>query len=250
MKIADGVEMLELTANMTGQVNSIYPVLLTEGNEAVLIDTGFPGQWEILQQAITAAGTDVSNITKIIMTHHDIDHIGNLSTLVKSSDHRAEVLAHEQEKPYIQGDLPPCKASRAESQENNESFKHMSPEQRQAILKVFQNFKMFTVPVDHTLQDREVLPWEGGITVIHTPGHTPGHICLYLSKSKVLIAGDALAVQNGCLVPGPAALNQDTELARRSLGKLADLDVSFVICYHGGLYTNGSGQRLGEISNI
>lgn len=247
MKITDGVEMLELTANVMGQVNKVHPVLLTDGNEALLVDTGFPGQWELLQQSITEAGSDLSSISKIIMTHHDIDHIGNLRTLVKSSDHKTEVLAHEQEKPYIQGDLPPCKASRAENQENNESFKHLSPEQRQAILKVFQNFKIFTVPVDRTLQDGEVLPFGGGITIIHTPGHTPGHICLYLSRSKVLISGDALAVQNGCLVPGPAGLNLDTELARRSLGKLADLDVSFVICYHGGLYTNDTGKCLGEI---
>jgi len=48
---------------------------------------------------------------------------------------------------------------------------------------VFQSQKLdyleFTVNVDKTLEDGEELPFCGGITVIHTPGHTPGHICLY-----------------------------------------------------------------------
>ncbi|MCX5780055.1 MAG: MBL fold metallo-hydrolase, partial [Firmicutes bacterium] len=150
---------------------------------------------------------------KIIMTHHDIDHIGNLATIVKSSDHKIEVLTQAEEKPYIQGDLPPVKAPRGEDQDANEHFKLMSPELRQAVFKVFENFKMFTVPVDQALADGQVLPFCGGITVIHTPGHTPGHICLYLHQSQVLIAGDALFVEDGSLVPAPALLNFNTDLA-------------------------------------
>ena len=50
----------------------------------------------------------------------------------------------------------------------------------------------FTVGVDRIVEDGEELPFCGGITVIHTPGHTPGHICLYIGQNKTLIAGDAL----------------------------------------------------------
>ena len=53
------------------------------------------------------------------------------------------------------------------------------------------------VSVDMAVADEEVLPYCGGITVIFTPGHTPGHICLYLNQSKILIAGDALVAVHG-----------------------------------------------------
>ena len=176
--------------------------------------------------------------------------LGNLAAMVKSSSHKIEVLSHEKEKAYLQGDLPPTKASRAENPDSNEHFNSMSPEQRQAVIKVFENFKMFTVVVDRTLGDGQVLPLCGGMTVIHTPGHTPGHICLYLHQSKVLIAGDALFVENTSLVPAPALLNSDTDAARRSLQKLTEFDIAAVICYHGGLYTDNPNQRIAELAWI
>ena len=250
MKVANGVEMLELSVNMMGQANHVYPVLLTDDGEVVLIDTGHPGQLALLQELARAAGANWDSITKIIMTHHDIDHIGNLGAIVKAADHKIEVLAHELEKAYIQGDLPPTKAPSAERFNTNEHFRLMSPEQREAVLKVFANFKMFTVPVDRTLADGQVLALCGGITVIHTPGHTPGHLCLYLHQSKVLIAGDALFIEDGALVPAPALLNLDTDLARNSLRKLVKYDIGAVICYHGGLYTDHPGQRIAELAGV
>lgn len=250
MKVADGVEMLELTANIMGQVNKVHPVWLTGNGDSMLIDTGYPGQLEVLQQILSETGAGLNNITKIIMTHHDIDHIGNLAAIVKTAPHKIEVFSHEQEKPYIQGDLPPAKAPRAEDQNNNERLKLMSQEQQQAVLRVFQNFKMFTVPVDCTLHDGQILPWFGGITVIHTPGHTPGHICLYLHKSKILIAGDALFIENDSLVPPPAMLNLDNNLALSSLAKLNKFDIAAIICYHGGLYTMDPDKTLDEITSV
>ncbi len=250
MKIANGVEMLELSANIMGQVKHVYPVLLNGNGEVVLIDTGHPGQLALLQEVAGAAGANWDSITKIIMTHHDIDHIGNLGAMVKASDHKIEVLAHEQEKAYIQGDLPPTKAPSAERLNTDEHFKLMSPEQREAVFKVFANFKMFTVPVDRTLADGQVLPLCGGMTIIHTPGHTPGHLCLYLHQSKVLIAGDALFIEDGALVPAPALLNLDTDLAHNSLRKLANYDIAAVVCYHGGLYPDNPGQRIAKLAGV
>lgn len=250
MKLADGVEMLELAANMMGQASKIHPVLLTGDGEVVMVDTGFPGQFTLLQEVLGEAGTNWGSITKIIMTHHDIDHIGNLGAIVKSSDHKIEVLAHEQEKAYIQGDLPPAKGPRAKSQDSNEHFKSMSPEQREAVIKVFANFKMFTVPVDQTLTDGQVLPFCGGMTVIHTPGHTPGHLCLYLHQSKVLIAGDALFIEDGSLVPARTSLCFDADLALSSLQKLTNYDIAAVVCYHGGLFTNNPKQRIAELAGV
>ncbi|MFP3381467.1 MBL fold metallo-hydrolase, partial [Bacillus sp. SIMBA_069] len=79
----------------------------------------------------------------------------------------------ELDKPYIQGELPLLKDGHLES----------PPKGR----------------VDYTLIDGQELPFCGGIRVIHTPGHTPGHISLYLKQSKILIAGDSMYSVNGIL---------------------------------------------------
>jgi glyoxylase-like metal-dependent hydrolase (beta-lactamase superfamily II) len=82
--------------------------------------------------------------------------------------------------------------------------------------------------------------------VIFTPGHTPGHICLYLKKSKTLIAGDALMLVDGKLISSPPELTADPVQAKESLKKLAELDVEPVICYHGGVYQGGIKGLLGD----
>ena len=42
------------------------------------------------------------------------------------------------------------------------------------------------------MKDKDIFDWCGGLEVIETPGHMPGHISLYLKDSKTLICGDAL----------------------------------------------------------
>jgi hypothetical protein len=44
MKIADGVEMLELEMNMMGRQSTIHPTLLYNSDHAVMVDVGMPGQ--------------------------------------------------------------------------------------------------------------------------------------------------------------------------------------------------------------
>ncbi|MNI87666.1 putative metallo-hydrolase YflN [compost metagenome] len=93
------------------------------------------------------------------------------------------------------------------------------------------------------LQDGQRLPWAGGIEIIHTPGHTPGHICLYLPDQELLLAADELRVLEGQLAGPWDAATPDMPLALRSLRKLKDLPVRSILCYHGGLF-EGSPQPL------
>lgn len=103
------------------------------------------------------------------------------------------------------------------------------------------------VNIDKTVEDGEVLPYCGGITVIFTPGHTPGHICLYLNESKTLISGDALNVIDHQLVGPTPEFAADIVVAKKSLTKLIQYDIETVICYHGGVYNDHVNQRLQEL---
>ena len=205
MQISKGVEMLDLEF----QGNIIHPTLLWDQEMAVLIDTGFPGQIEDLHVAMDKIGVSFDKLKVVILTHQDIDHIGSLPEIVQNCGRNIKVYAHELDKPYIQGDLPLLKDGHIENPPKGK--------------------------VDDTLIDGQELPYCGGIRVIHTPGHTPGHISLYLKQSKTLVAGDSMYSVNGTLGGMHAPTTLDIKAARQSLKKYLDLDIESVICYHGGL---------------
>ncbi|TKI95009.1 MBL fold metallo-hydrolase, partial [Bacillus cereus] len=89
--------------------------------------------------------------------------------------------------------------------------------------------------VSDTVIDGQELPYCGGILILHTPGHTPGHISLYLKQSKILIAGDSMYSVNGMLggIHAPTTIN--IKEAKQSLKKYLNLHIESVVCYHGGL---------------
>jgi glyoxylase-like metal-dependent hydrolase (beta-lactamase superfamily II) len=234
MKIANDVEVLELTMNL-GQPSMIHPTLVWDENEVVLVDTGIPGQLKEIQEAMVQAGVAFERLSKVILTHQDFDHIGSLNAILKVTDYSIEVLAHKEDQPYIQGEKP---------------FLKMSPERIKTLLETLpkERAKYFldpiTAKVDRTLNDGEVLPYCGGITVIFTPGHTPGHMSLYLKESKVLIAGDAMVADGGKLLGPREQVTPDMETARKSLEKLTHYDIETVICYHGGVVTEQVNEQI------
>ena len=102
-------------------------------------------------------------------------------------------------------------------------------------------------PVDIALRDGEKLDLAGGVTVLATPGHTPGHLSLYLNRTESLITGDALVSADGKLDGPMEQATPDMVAAKESVKKLAGLDVETIICYHGGLVNedaNGQLQRV------
>lgn len=201
--------------------NIIHPILLWDRETAVLIDTGFPGQIEDLRVAMEKAGVSLDKLKAVILTHQDMDHIGCLPEILQECGNQVKVYAHELDKPFIQGELPLLKDGHLEN----------PPKGR----------------VDYTLIDGQELPFCGGIGVIHTPGHTPGHISLYLKQSKTLVAGDSMYSVKGILGGIHAPTTPDMTAARLSLQKYVDLDIASVVCYHGGLSDENVHDQLVEL---
>ncbi|MGZ4902816.1 MAG: MBL fold metallo-hydrolase [Halobacteriota archaeon] len=242
MKITDGVEMLELQARGFAGPTILHPTLVWDDTMAILIDTGFPDQLPQITEAMDRIGIRLNRLDKIIITHQDIDHIGSLPDIIQASEHKIDVLSSEEERPYIEGHTPLIKMDRARLSERLAS---LPMEQRQQAEALFVNPPK--ADVDKTVADGEVLPYAGGITVIFTPGHTPGHICLYLDDSKTLVAGDALVVTDGTLQgPNPQA-TFDLATAMKSVKKLTHYDIKTVICYHGGIYGDDVNKRLAAL---
>lgn len=205
MEIAKGVEMLQLEF----QKFIIHPILLWDDEMAVLIDTGFPGQFEDIQAEMERVDVSFGKLKAVVLTHQDIDHIGCLPELLKNAVSDIKVYAHELDKPYIEGDLPLIKDGNVEKPPKGK--------------------------VSELVIDGQELTYCGGIRILHTPGHTPGHISLYLKQSKILIAGDSMYSVNGILGGIHTPTTLDVKEAQKSLEKYLNLDIESVVCYHGGL---------------
>ncbi|MCC2685616.1 MAG: hydrolase [Paenibacillaceae bacterium] len=244
MNIAEGIVMLELEMSVMGRTSQIHPTLLHDGHSAVLVDTGTPGLLKAFQAEFAKAGVPFANLTAVILTHSDIDHIGSIQDIIQATDRPLDIYAHTVEQPYIQGEKPSIKMTPERVARMTAQLPEDARRRMEAVL-----LHPPTAKVTHTVADGDVLPLFGGIDVIFTPGHTPGHISLYHRSSKTLIVGDAAVAQDGTVQgPNPQA-TPDMPTALESLKKFAKFDIDKAIFYHGGLCDSRINEQFRQIAN-
>jgi glyoxylase-like metal-dependent hydrolase (beta-lactamase superfamily II) len=235
MHLHPDLHVLPLTFERDGQVNTLNLSLIVDSvHGPTLVDTGLPGMVEQLSAAIADAGYTVDQLTRIIITHQDRDHVGTLPEMRVASG--APVLAHPLEEPYIDGRSEPLKFAMFRQRPGGETL----------VAEMIKQFR--PTPVNQLLNDGDRLDLAGGVRVIVTPGHSPGHICLYLERSRILIAGDALTASDGRLNGPNPPVTPDMPEAIRSVQKLAALDVSAIVCYHGGVVQEDANDQLQRVA--
>lgn len=209
-EVAPGVRRLALPA---GYVNAY---LVDGGGELALIDAGMPRRAGRILGAVSSIGRRVEDVRNIVVTHYHADHIGSLA--VVSGATRARVWAHPADAGVVRsgGPIPFGTAPTAAGK---------------VLVKLFGPFTPRTVgaaPVHEEIADGQDIPVAGGMRVVHTPGHTPGHVSLLWAK--VLFVGDAAGN-----IPrlGYAIMDEDHAAAKASLAKLAALDFDVAVFGHG-----------------
>ena len=247
MRIFTNVEMLELETIMANGPGAISPLFIWDETDVVLFDAGLPGMGAKFREAAADTGVPFERLNKILITHSDMDHVGSLSQIIQEAGAGITLMAHEEEIPYIECDLPPIRMKQMEA-----GISSASGTMREQLVMMTENlrksYRMFKANVDKAIEDGEVLPFCGGITCIHTPGHTPGHMSYYHNNSKLLIAGDILQVIDGTLEKCPDYTILDNQAISESLKKLCRYDIEVVVCYHGGIFQNNVSQRIIEIA--
>ncbi len=93
--------------------------------------------------------------------------------------------------------------------------------------------KMTPIQADEIISAGQVLPVLGGLRVLETPGHTPGHISLFSPSSGVLFTGDSIIARDGRLVRSLPDLTWDETKADESARKQAALGARIVCPGHG-----------------
>ena len=171
-----------------------------------------------------------SAIKTIVITHAHIDHIGSLDAMKKLTG--AKVAAHEEDAGFIAGKKTP-------SMGKNISWKFR-------IFRLLSPFMKATpVQPDILLKDSGEI---AGMEVIHAPGHTPGSICLYDKKRKVLFVGDLVRFVGGKIVGPPITL--DEAQVRRSEEKISKLNFDVMLSGHGEPLTEHAAERLREFIKL
>lgn len=213
MELWPGIHSLDAT-----RVSNVYLVM---GPPLTLIDTGPLLALSSVLRAIRGAGVQPQDLQRIVLTHNDVDHIGNARALQRISG--AEVCAHEDDIPYITGAAP-------------------RPGVRRLIAAALG--RNMPVPVvDRVLHEGDDLD---GLTVLHLPGHTPGHIGV--QRDSVLFAGDTVAGGRR-LRATPRLLTWNQELARRSIARMATLGIDLLLPGHGTPVNDGS-RHCAELAEL
>lgn len=195
-----------------------------------LIDAGYPGDIHKILDALVAKGFALHSVRRIIITHGDIDHVGAAAKLKRSTG--AVVGCHGVEKILLEH---PGKRTPAALW-----LRPLWP-----LMRALPQFSVLPVTPDELYVDGQVLP--EGFIVVHTPGHTAGHISLLHRQKRLLIAGDALNNRGGRLQLPPALFTPDMTNAQRSVWKIAkkygdDFDVA--VFGHGDPILQNASHRI------
>ncbi len=87
------------------------------------------------------------------------------------------------------------------------------------------------IPIDRLVKDGEIISLGGiDLEVVHTPGHNPGHICLYIRRDKIMFTGDHVLSSSTTALQPPWG---DMGRYIASLRKVLDYDVELMLPAHG-----------------
>ncbi len=185
--------------------------LLTNG-ELILIDSGRPGSAQKILKYMRSIGLEPSDLSKIILTHHHIDHMGGVPELKEKTN--AKVVLHEKEAKILSGELK-------------------TP--GRGIMSIFSKFLQYfyqSVPIEPDLIVKEG-DEISGLEVVNTPGHTPGSISLYDKQKEIMFVGDAIVFSNGNIRKPTKRSCWDFKQAGRSIKKLTKFDFEIMLSGHG-----------------
>jgi glyoxylase-like metal-dependent hydrolase (beta-lactamase superfamily II) len=188
---------------------------LDQDGQVTLVDCGVKRAPKTIISALRHIGSDVSQVTRIILTHAHPDHAGGLAAMRGRTG--APVAVHERDAPYITEGRSPA---------------HDRSITSGRLLSRLGNGSFAPVRVSEELVDDQRIDVGGGLRVVHTPGHTPGHVSLLHEPSRVLVTGDSIFNVRRLRWP-IKALCTDFALTTRTAHRLADLEYDIAAFTHG-----------------
>jgi glyoxylase-like metal-dependent hydrolase (beta-lactamase superfamily II) len=184
-----------------------YVYLVDASSELVLIDSGVGYGTKRIEENIRSLGFEPAQVWHIIATHCHIDHTGGLSDLKER--YGSKVIAHAMDRAGIEGENDDLTAA--------------------SMYGV--NYKPVKVDTLLSGEDEQLMLGDLMFNLLHTPGHTPGSISVYIDTDdgRVLFGQD---------IHGPFSPLWGSDLAmwRQSMQKLLALHADVLCEGHAGIY--------------
>lgn len=196
-------------------------LIVGAGGEAALVDAGFPDDESFGTRRDALAALGPLTVRYLILTHHHYDHSSGARRLQELTG--ASVVMHRLEAPLL----------RRAATEELPSDLEAPPEQREAWERM-QAFREEAARVEPAMlcEDGQRLEVGGlSLRLIHTPGHTAGHLCVLLEEEGVLFAGDNVLGLGTTVVPPPPHGDMAQYIA--SLRKMQDVGARLLLPGHG-----------------
>jgi glyoxylase-like metal-dependent hydrolase (beta-lactamase superfamily II) len=226
--------------NLGGNQIVLHPTVLHLNDRYYLIDCGYEETFDEFVTALDIHSIAPRDLHAVIISHDDIDHLGALQ-LFKSINQNLIICCSEIEEPSVSGKVKSERLMQAEK-----SLPEMPAEYKHHAIQFIQQLKrIHRLEVNQTLKDNQNI--EQDVVVVNTPGHTKGHISLYIPGERTVIANDAIVIEGGELDIANPGYTLDMNQAIKSVEKIRDLKPDKLICYHGGIMEANLHEKLDSL---
>jgi glyoxylase-like metal-dependent hydrolase (beta-lactamase superfamily II) len=186
-----------------------------DDGQVTLLDMGVRASGTKVIAALKAIGAAPSDVTRLLLTHAHPDHAGGAAHVAGVTG-RAFGIHEEDARWAREGVSPP----------RDETFR------LGRFLNRHLNQGFPAVPVEEELTDGQVLPVAGGLRVVHTPGHSPGHCAFLHEPTVLLVTGDSIFNVRGLRWP-IRTFCTDFRMTTQTAHRLAELDYTTAAFTHG-----------------
>ena len=216
IKLADNVYRIKTLGSF---INS-YAFINPDGSVA-LVDCGLKTAPKQIVEGLASIGKHPKDVMNVILTHAHDDHVGGAAEFISLSQAK-EVSMHELDAPYVAAGLTP---STDTSTTAGRIMARISGTSEKAKYEKFE--------ITKKLQDGDLIDVAGGISVIHTPGHTEGHISLLHLASQTLITGDSIWNMTSRLTWSFSGFCVNYQQSKDTAHRFLDLDFRNLAFTHG-----------------
>ena len=219
---------------------NVFAVTHPDGSWS-LIDAALPLTASLIRSWVEKHFTTPPNA--LILTHGHFDHVSAAKDLAEGWN--VPIYAHPLEFPYLTGQQSYPKPNLGAGGGMMTLLSPLYPRSPIDVglrLRALPDVEATSAPGLRNLQDLAELP---GWKIMHTPGHTPGHVSFFRQSDRTLLVGDAFCtpkpesffeaalVQQPELHGPPAYFTSDWDAARRSVQQLATLSPTILAPGHG-----------------